>query len=96
MDGILTDNDVKVFATVADSMITAGLWTGYHRAPGAGCDLFDITDTSAAPNPAFSVGVCTSGRYAVMFHREGSIRFGRTLAEALAHIAYVPANATAA
>ncbi len=91
MDAQLSDKDVMVFAEVAGSMIDAGLWRSYRRAPGNGCDFFEISDNTHAAEPAFSVGLCSSGRYAVMFHRDSAIRFGRTLPEALAHVAFVPA-----
>lgn len=89
MDAGLTDNDIRTFAEVADAMIAAGLWRDYRRAPGNGCDFFEIS-TAGGANPAFSVGLSGNGRYAVVLHRDSAIRFGRTFAEALAHIAFVP------
>lgn len=95
MDAKLSDNDIAVFGEVADWMIDGGIWRSYRRAPGNGCDFFEITD-AAADGPVFSVGLCGNARYAVVFHRDNGIRFGRTLAEALAHVAFVPSSTDAA
>ncbi len=94
MDAKLSETDIAIFGEVADSMIDGGIWRSYRHAPGNGCDFFEITD--AADRPAFSVGLCGNARYAVVFHRDNAIRFGRTLAEALAHVAFVPSSTDAA
>ena len=101
-ENTLTPRDIRVFTEVAESMIAAGLWLGFQRSTSGGCDFFDVADKrevagpDAAATPALSVGRCMGGRYAVMFHRDGSIRFGRNMAEALAHVAYAPADHSAA
>ncbi len=85
----LSSRDVRVFTEVAESMIAAGLWRGFRRSATGGCDFFDVTQDEAV-DPTLSIGRCMGGRYTVMFHRDGSIRFGRNMAEALAHVAYAP------
>ena len=81
----LTRRDLQAFETLADTMVGAGVWARVERRQDRRFDLFSIHYPDSR-GPVISVGRRLGGRYVVLDHAQGSMRFGRNFAEALDHV----------
>ncbi len=81
----LTRRDLQAFQTLADTMVDAGVWARVERRQDRRFDLFSIHYPDRH-GPVVSVGRRLGGRYVLLDHAQGSMRFGRSFAEALDHL----------
>ncbi len=79
----MTPQDIRFFSYIADRMVRAGLWNRIDRYRTGDFDCFDIHAPNRRRDPLFSVGRCVSGLYVIMDHRDGSVKFGNSLDQAL-------------
>ncbi len=82
---LLTGPDLRAFETLAESKVGNGIWARVERRQDDRFDLFSI-HYPGRPGPVISVGRRRGGRYVVLNHALGSMRFGRSFAEALQHL----------
>ena len=82
---VLTRRDLEAFETLAESMVEAGVWARVERRRDRRFDLFSIHYPDSL-GPVLSVGRRFGGRYVVLDHAQGSLRFGRSFAEALDYV----------
>ena len=81
----LTRLDLQAFEALAESMVDAGKWARVERRQDRRFDLFSIHYPNSN-GAVLSVGRRLDGRYVVLDHAQGSLRFGRSFAEALDHL----------
>ncbi len=81
----LTRHDLSEFEALAASMVDSGAWARVERRQDRRFDLFSI-HYPGTRGPVLSVGRRRGGRYVLLDHANGSMRFGRNLAEALDHL----------
>ncbi len=84
----LTVGDEDLFCRIAYAMVVVGLWHKTIRRQTETFDFFEISDQDG--RPAFRVGRQTGGRYVLLKLPTGAVSYGKTLADLLRSIAYVP------
>lgn len=87
----LTAGDEELFSRIAYAMVVVGLWQKTTRRNTESFDFFEICGQNG--EPAFRIGRQAGGRYALLKLPTGAVSYGKTLAELLRSIAYVPERA---
>ena len=82
---MLTNHDLLAFENLAKTRVCAGTWAWVERRQDGRFDLFSI-HYPGHRGPMVSVGRRRGGRYVILNHSQGSLRFGRSFAEALGHL----------
>lgn len=87
----LTADDEELFGRIAYAMVVVGLWQKTIRRQTKSFDFFEIRGQDG--EPAFRIGRQAGGRYVLLKLPTGAVSYGKTLAELLRSIAYVPESA---
>jgi len=87
----LTAGDQELFGRIAYAMVVVGLWQKTTRRQTESFDFFEIRGQDG--EPAFRIGRQSGGRYVLLKLPTGAVSYGKTLAELLRSIAYVPESA---
>ena len=87
----LTAGDEELFGRVAYAMVVVGLWHKIIRRQSGSFDFYEIHVQDGAP--IFRIGRESNGRYVLLKMPSGAVSYGKTFAELLRNIAYVPERA---
>jgi len=87
----LTAGDEELFGRIAYAMVVVGLWQKTTRRQKESFDFFEIRGQDG--EPAFRIGRQAGGRYVLLKLPTGAVIYGKSLAELLRNIAYVPERA---
>ncbi len=87
----LTARDEELFGRVAYAMVVVGLWQKTIRRQSGSFDFFEISGQDGSPS--FRIGRQAGGRYVLLKMPTGAVSYGKTFAELLRNIAYVPERA---
>jgi len=84
----LTVHDEHLFTRVAYAMVVTGLWHSVVRRKEKSFDYFEIN--RRGEQAAYRVGRLSTGGYVVFHLDTGAREIGKSLAEVLRDVAYVP------
>ena len=84
----LTLHDEHLFTRVAYAMVVTGLWHSVMRRKEKSFDYFEIN--CREEQPAYRIGRLATGGYVVFHLDTGARELGKSLAEVLRDVAYVP------
>ena len=88
---VLSAGDEELFGRVAYAMVVVGLWQKTIRRQTESFDFFEILGQDGTPS--FRIGRQAGGRYVLLKMPTGVVSHGKTFAELLRTIAYVPERA---
>lgn len=85
---LLTGFDRHLVTRIAYAMVVSGLWSRILQRRSESFDYFEILDQNG--QPSYRVGRFADGKYVLLDLRSGLQKRGKSMAEVLRGIAYVP------